>query len=67
MIVITDVQKQLLLKYVDIELTDDTDIDEVLDLLDDKITEIGFDDKQEWLNPVGHDLQLLYDALYSQN
>ena len=42
------------------------DIDNVLNDLDDKITEIGFD-KEYRLNKVGLKLQLLYDALYTQN
>ena len=63
--IITKEQKDLLTKYISIRPEDD--VDDVLEKLDDKITEIGFTDDFERLNPVGHDLQLLYDALYSQN
>lgn len=60
---ITNEQREILAKY-DIAVA--RDIDTVLDRLDDKITEIGFNADYE-LNEVGLKLQLLYDQLYSQN
>lgn len=42
------------------------DVDETLIELDAKITEIGFD-KNYNLNPIGLQLQKLYDELYNQN
>ena len=63
--IITEEQKKLLTQYISINPEDD--VDDVLEKLDDKITEIGFTDDFQRLNPIGHDLQLLYDALYSQN
>jgi hypothetical protein len=41
-------------------------IDDILEELDDKITEVGFDDEYE-LTEDGLKLQLLYDQLYNQN
>ncbi len=68
MIKITKEQKELLLKYLpDIEdLFKINETDSILDVLDDLITEIGFDDNWE-LNDEGLRLQLLYDKIYSQN
>ena len=68
MINITDEQKELLLKYLpNTEKILETDeVNDILDLLDDKITEIGFD--KNWnLNKVGLKLQRLYDDIYYQN
>ena len=65
---ITDEQKRLLFFYAP-ETKDSlttNDIDDLLDKLDDKITEIGFDKNWE-LNDIGIKLQLLYDQIYSQN
>ena len=45
---------------------DEDDIETVLDELDNKITEIGFDANYD-LNEVGRKLQRLYDELYDQN
>ena len=42
------------------------DLDDVLDQLDDKITEIGFN-RDYTLNEIGLKLQKLYDELYVQN
>lgn len=65
MIKITDDQRELFTRYLsDKELQND--IDEVLDVLDDKITEIGFNSDYE-LNEVGLKLQQLYDQLFNQN
>lgn len=56
-------QLQLLKKYgVDFS----EDINDILETLDAKITEIGFDSNYE-LNNTGRKLQRLYDALYEQN
>jgi hypothetical protein len=60
---ITEKQKQLLEEY-NVVLSDD--IDSLLLDLDDKITEIGFDEDYK-LNEDGHILQRLYDQIYNQN
>lgn len=68
MLIIDDEQKKLLLLYLP-DLKDSIesgDIDTVLDELDDKITEIGFNSDYS-LNETGLSLQLLYDKLYNQN
>lgn len=68
MIKITDEQKELLLKHLpdaDIFIESD-DIDNLLDELDNKITEIGFNSDYS-LNETGLKLQLLYDQIYNQN
>lgn len=65
---ITEEQKSVLLLYIpniDRNINDD-DFDGVLDQLDDKITEIGFN-RDYTLNEVGLKLQKLYDELYVQN
>ena len=68
MIKITTEQKELLLKHLpDIEDSlNSNELDDILDVLDDLITDIGFDDNWE-LNETGLSLQLLYDQIYSQN
>ena len=68
MLKISNEQKELLIKYLpDVENCIITgDIDSVLERLDDKITEIGFNADYE-LNEVGLKLQLLYDELYVAN
>lgn len=43
------------------------DIDTLLEDLDDKITEVGFDKDYEFLNETGLQLQNLYDQLLEQN
>ena len=55
----TDEQKKLIEKYID---DPSDDIDSLLLQLDDKITEIGFDENYE-LNEEGLILQNLYDEL----
>lgn len=65
MIKITDEQRELFTGYLN-EKELQNDIDEVLDVLDDKITEIGFNSDYE-LNEVGLKLQQLYDQLFNQN
>ena len=68
MLNITDEQKKLLLEYLpDTEkCIDDSDIDAILDVLDAKITQVGFDANYD-LNDDGLKLQQLYDELYDQN
>lgn len=68
MLNITDDQKKLLLLHLPdlYESITDGDIDAVLDKLDDKITEIGFNADYS-LNEAGLKLQRLYDQLYNQN
>jgi len=65
---ITDAQRQLLLEHLpDAQRhIDGDDINQLLEDLDDKITEIGFDADYE-LNANGLKLQKLYDELYDQN
>ena len=68
MLNITDGQKELLLEHLpDAERwIDEDDINAVLEDLDAKITEIGFDANYD-LNAIGLKLQRLYDELYDQN
>lgn len=68
MIKITTEQKDLLSEHLTNaeNLIKTDEIDDILDALDDLITEIGFAPNWE-LNEVGLKLQLLYDQLYSQN
>jgi predicted transcriptional regulator len=65
---IADEQKQLLLEHMPEAQRsfDNNDIDQLLEDLDAKITEIGFDADYE-LNDIGLKLQKLYDELYDQN
>ena len=66
---ITPEQLELLLKYLpEAEaLLDDPDgMYYILDLLDDKMLELGYDEDYE-LNEVGAKLEDLYDDLYYQN
>lgn len=60
---ITEKQKKLVKKYLKKSYTD---IDLLLTELDDKITEIGFDENYD-INEEGILLQRLYDDLYYQN
>lgn len=65
---ITEEQRNILLFYIpniDQSINND-DLDDVLDQLDDKITEIGFN-RDYTLNEIGLKLQKLYDELYVQN
>lgn len=68
MLNITDAQKGLLLEHLPNaqDCIYENDIDAVLDILDAKITEIGFDANYD-LNDVGLKLQKLYDQLCNQN
>lgn len=61
-------QKKLLRKYLDNadDLINADDIYELECALDEKLTEIGFDEQWE-LNETGHVLQKLYDQIYVQN
>ncbi len=68
MLNIKDTQRELLLEYLPgaLQCIDGNDISQLLEDLDDKITEIGFDADYE-LNATGLKLQKLYDELYDQN
>lgn len=61
--IITEKQKELVKTYLKKSYTD---IDLLLTELDDKITEIGFDENYD-INEEGILLQRLYDDLYYQN
>ena len=65
---IMEEQKSILLLHIpDINQSiNNGDLDDVLDQLDDKITEIGFNCDYT-LNEIGLKLQKLYDELYVQN
>ena len=64
MIKASDKQKTMVSKYLG---TEDQDIDTLLEDLDEKITEIGFDENFEFLNETGIQLQTLFDQLLMQN
>ena len=68
MININSGQKEILNEYMPNaqELLDKDEINDLLDALDDLITDVGFDKNWE-LNELGLKLQLLYDQLYNQN
>lgn len=68
MLKITEEQVTLFLKHLPdaIQCIESGDIDTILDILDAKITEIGFSSNYE-LNAIGVELQKLYDELYNQN
>lgn len=68
MLKISDDQQKLLLTYLPSlrENIYSGDIDTVLDELDAKITEVGFNNDYS-LNKIGLSLQKLYDELYNQN
>lgn len=61
---ITTAQRELLKKY-NIQICDE--INELLLLVDAKITEIGYEANYERVNPAGRELERLYDELYDQN
>ena len=65
MLNITEEQRKLFIEHLS-EKELQNSIDDVLDVLDDKLTEIGFNADYS-LNKVGLKLQRLYDELYSQN
>lgn len=64
MIKASDKQKIMVSKYLGTEYQD---IDTLLEDLDEKITEIGFDENFEFLNETGIQLQTLFDQLLMQN
>lgn len=64
MIKASDKQKTMVSKYLGTEYQD---IDTLLEDLDEKITEIGFDENFEFLNETGIQLQTLFDRLLMQN
>ena len=61
---ITTVQKEVLKKY---NISVCNEINELLLLIDAKITEIGYEANYERVNPAGRELERLYDELYDQN
>lgn len=66
--IITDEQKEILIKYLPNakEIMNSDDVNDILLPLDDLITEIGFDEKYD-LNETGLKLQEVYDQIYNQN
>lgn len=68
MLNINDDQRILLLEHIPQanQYIEDNDINPLLEDLDDKITEVGFDANYD-LNDIGMKLQKLYDELYDQN
>ena len=61
---ITTIQKEVLKKY---NIPICGEINEMLLLIDAKITEIGYEANYERVNPAGRELEWLYDELYDQN
>ena len=61
---ITTIQKEVLKKY---NIPICGEINEMLLLIDAKITEIGYEANHERVNPAGRELERLYDELYDQN
>ena len=61
---ITTIQKEVLKKY---NIPICGEINEMLLLIDAKITEIGYEANYERVNPAGRELERLYDKLYDQN
>ena len=61
---ITTIQKEVLKKY---NIPICGEINEMLLLIDAKITEIGYEANYERVNPAGRELERLYDELYYQN
>ncbi len=60
-------QKELISKYFNPDaMIDNDNIGDLLDELDDLITDIGFDKNYE-LTEEGLKLQLVYDQIYAQN
>ena len=61
---ITTIQKEVLKKY---NIPICGEINEMLLLIDAKITEIGYEANYERVNPAGRELERLYDVLFDQN
>ena len=61
---ITTIQKEVLKKY---NIPICGEINELLLLIDAKITEIGYEANYERVNSAGRELERLYDELYDQN
>ena len=61
---ITTIQKEVLKKY---NIPICGEINEMLLLIDAKITEIGYEANYERVNPAGRELERLYDERYDQN
>ena len=60
----TTIQKEILKKY---NIPICGEINELLLLIDAKITEIGYEANYERVNSAGRELERLYDELYDQN
>ena len=66
---ISDNQKNYLkniIPNVDVMISKN-DIDGILNKSADVQIEFGFTEDQEWLNPLGLELQKIYDEIYCQN
>ena len=61
---ITTIQKEILKKY---NIPICGEINELLLLIDAKITAIGYEANYERVNSAGRELERLYDELYDQN
>ena len=67
--IISEKQKSYLEKYIEnlhIMIEKD-DLDEILDKIDTLIIVKGMTEDQEWLTPLGIELQKIYDEIYYQN
>lgn len=58
---------QYLLKYYSEEFKKNVSKSDLLDAMNEKIMEVGFDDKMEFYNEEGHKLQEIYDNIYLMN
>lgn len=58
---------QYLLKYYSEEFLKNVSKSELLDAMNEKIMEVGFDDRLEYYNEEGHKLQKIYDNIYDMN
>lgn len=58
---------QYLLKYYSEEFLKNVSKSDLLDAMNEKIMEVGFDDRLEYYNEEGHKLQKIYDNIYIMN
>lgn len=58
---LTETQKNILNKY---GISAEQSINRILDVLDEKIALIGFDEEEQTLNPTGFELEHLFDELF---
>ena len=58
---------QYLLKYYSEEFLKNVSKSDLLDAMNEKIMEVGFDDRLEYYNEEGHKLQKMYDNIYIMN